>query len=127
MKKTLILIMSLLSICSYILVSSCNKDKTKLTNELTCDGIDGSNNTYNTRIKSILDNNCATAGCHDAATASATVILDNYVSSKDALNNKNVLCAINYETSCSPMPPTTKLNDTLINYINCWKQSGFPL
>jgi len=127
MKKIVIFIITLASVCSYVLVSSCNKDKTKLTTELTCNGLDDSNNSYNLRIKSILDNNCATAGCHDATTASSTVILDNYNSSVDALNNKNVLCAINYQSSCIPMPPTTKLNDTLINYINCWKQSGFPL
>ena len=118
--------MILVSVSLYILTTSCNKDKISNTTELTCDVIDPTINKYSTTIKPIFDNNCATSGCHDVATASATIILDNYNSVKDATTNKNVLCALKYETTCSPMPPAGKINDTLITYINCWKEAGFP-
>lgn len=107
------------------LLFSCNKDKIPNGNNLNCIATD-TTNTYNLRIKPIMDAHCATIGCHDAGTASATVILDNYNSTKDALNTKNVLCAMRYETNCIPMPPSGKLNDTLINHVRCWKEAGFP-
>lgn len=126
MKYYLVGSMILVSVSLYMLTTSCNKDKISNTTELTCDVIDPTINKYSTTIKPIFDNNCATSGCHDVATASATIILDNYNSVKDATTNKNVLCALKYETTCSPMPPAGKINDTLITYINCWKEAGFP-
>jgi hypothetical protein len=123
MKKLSLL--GIVIILCYFIISSCNKDKINNNTTLDCTIVD-STNTYDLRIKSIMDINCATAGCHNTTSASATVILDNYNSTKDALATKNVLCAMKYETNCIPMPPSGKLNDTIINYINCWKEAGYP-
>ena len=122
--KNLSLLGIVIIVC-YFIISSCNKDKINNNTTLDCTIVD-STNTYDLRIKSIMDINCATAGCHNTTSASATVILDNYNSTKDALATKNVLCAMKYETNCIPMPPSGKLNDTIINYINCWKEAGYP-
>lgn len=107
------------------LASACNKDNTPKSGSLNCDQ-SGVSNTYDLRIKGIFNTHCATSGCHDAATASNAIILDNYASAKNAVSTKNVLCAMSYSTNCIPMPPSAKLNDTIINYINCWKEAGFP-
>ena len=126
MNKYYLSVLIIFTTCIYFITSSCNKDKLISPNVLTCDLIDPTLNTYNTTIKLIFNNNCATSGCHDASGASANIILDNYNSAKDATANKNIICAMQYETGCSPMPPSGKINDTLITYINCWKEAGFP-
>lgn len=111
-------------ICLY---SACTKDKTQQPVPTTCNGIDSATNTYNLRIKSILDANCAAVACHDAIFGNSGVILDNYANSKNAFETKNTLCAIKQESGCNPMPQgAPKLADSLITYIQCWTQNGYP-
>jgi len=84
-----------------------------------CDTIDLS---YTNQIKSILDGNCM--DCHSTANASAAIVLDNYAAVKDAINNGEVLKAINHESGVSDMPPSGKMNNCTILQIETWVKEG---
>ncbi len=104
---------------------SCTKDKAPKPAAIGCAGAD-SLNTYNLRIKGILDGNCATVGCHDAIYASSAVDLSTYATSKTAFETKSALCTIKQEGSCLAMPQgQPKLADSLITYIQCWTENGY--
>lgn len=124
MKKFVLLCAVLVMIGFY---NSCTKDKTSQPLSVVCTGADSASNTYNLRIKAIMDNNCALGGCHDAGTASRGVILDSYPATKSAFENKKCLCAIEQSGGCLPMPQgSNKLADSLITYIQCWSERGYP-
>lgn len=124
MKKTLWLSAVLVTFTFYY---SCTKDKTQKPVATTCSGVDSASNTYNLRIKGIMDNNCAMGGCHDAASANSLVILDTYAATKNSFQTKTCLCAMKQDGSCLPMPQgADKLADSLITYIQCWTENGYP-
>lgn len=104
---------------------SCTKDKAAQPVSANCVGID-SNNTYNLRIKTIIDGNCAYVGCHDGTYASGGVVMQDYTGTKSAFTNKNALCTIKQDGNCLAMPQgSDKLADSLITYIQCWSENGY--
>ena len=106
---------------------SCTKDKTGQPDTTDCTVVDAATNTYDLKIKTIMDDNCAFSCCHNAGTARAGVVLDSYAATKSAVENKDVLCAIRHANGCEPMPsPSDKLADSLITFIACWKNNGCP-
>jgi hypothetical protein len=106
---------------------SCTKDKAQQPPVNTCASVDSATNTYTLRIKGIMDNNCASGGCHDAGSASSNVILDTYAATKNSFQTKPCLCAIKQEGGCLPMPQGgAKLADSLITFIQCWSDNGYP-
>jgi|ERR1043165_8611645 hypothetical protein len=126
MKKFLWLTVVLFVICFYY---SCTKDKTQAPADTTCIAVDSTTNTYNQRIKLILDANCAYVGCHDAQFHSGGVILATYNDAKTAFENMDALCSIKQEgaSQCEPMPQgSPKLADSLITYIQCWAGNNYP-
>ena len=124
MKKLLLLFAVLVCITFY---NSCTKDKAQQPVSVVCSGVDSAANTYNLKIKPILDGNCGYGGCHNTITASSNVILDNYADSKTAFLSKRALCTIKQEGGCLPMPQGyDKLADSLITYIQCWSERGYP-
>ena len=123
MKKLFWLLFIPVGLCFH---SSCTKDKTPPPADVTCDGIDPAANTYNLRIKTILDAECATVGCHDNFVASFSIRLNNYANSQEAFETKNSLCSIKQTGGCLPMPQgRDKLADSLITYIQCWANNGY--
>ncbi|MBK9270498.1 MAG: hypothetical protein IPM48_02785 [Saprospiraceae bacterium] len=103
---------------------------------LACGEDDGSTNdcsgivaTYDTTVKSHLDQNCALSGCHAGTVPANGIDLSNYASAKataTAVGNK-MICAIEHGAGCFPMPPTgVKLDASVINVIKCWVQNGAP-
>lgn len=125
MKKLVLLCAVLVTIGFY---NSCTKDKAAPPLSMECTGVGSATNTYNLQIKTILDANCGYGGCHDATTASSQVILDSYLASKTAFQNKNALCNIKQEGGCALLMPQgqPKLADSLITYIQCWSERGYP-
>ena len=124
MKKIVWLASVLVIITGYY---SCTKDKAQQPLSVICTGVDSATNTYNLQIKPILDGNCGYSGCHSTATASSNVILDNYADSKAAFQNKDALCTITQTGGCLPMPQgSAKLADSLITYVQCWSERGYP-
>ena len=79
--------------------------------------------TYKENVKSIIDQSCATSGCHNASTNSGNLTLENYTQVKDAFQNRNALGRM--ESTSNPMPPTGNLPSTTISTIKKWKEQGY--
>ncbi len=112
-----------------VFYSSCAKDKAQKPQPLSCTGINPDSNTYTLNVKAILDYNCAYGGCHDHASAptSSNVDLEGYSATKATFQGRNVFCSLNHGTGCLPMPQSLpKLADSLITYLQCWADNGYP-
>lgn len=103
--------------------SACTKDKE------TTETIDCSNTapTYTLDVKPILDANCATSGCHDAATKKDGKDFSTYESTIQHTSNDAFLGAIQHKSGFSPMPRNApKLSDADIKTLTCWVENGVP-
>lgn len=120
-----------LSIFALLLIfapASCKKESSSsdYLNQADCSGITTSDNTYTKSIKAILDNRCATSGCHDASRKEAGINLSTYAAAKSAFQNKECLCSIHHGSDCDPMPRgSSKLDDNTIKLIDCWAKNGY--
>lgn len=110
-----------------LLLGSCAKDKAAKPSDIDCTTVNQAANTYNLQVKTILDNSCASVGCHDALFASSGVNLATYDGSKAAFQNSDVLCTVKHGQGCLPMPQgAPKLADSLITYLQCWAENNYP-
>ena len=78
---------------------------------------------YQTKIKTIIDVNCSTSGCHNASAAGGFTFLTHAQVSAKA---EDILKAIRHQQGVTPMPfgSTTPLPDSLGNQISCWINQG---
>lgn len=113
------------------LIFACHKDDGhshgENMNQSYMDAADcnGLSPTFMVDIKSIIDNNCATSGCHDATTASHGVQLDTYANVVDNFNHHNFLCTIHHGADCTHMPFNgNQLSASDIELITCWAKGG---
>jgi hypothetical protein len=126
MKKTIVF--ASLSFCLLYIVTSCKNDTPSedYLSAAVCTSVVDSANTYTTAIKAILDTQCATSGCHNAASAKEGVNLSDYANAKTAFQSKDALCTIHHGSGCTPMPQGgSKLSDALIQKIDCWGKNGY--
>ncbi len=87
----------------------------------------GSNPTYTSAIKTIMDNNCASADCHSASKKQAGYDLSSYEGTKAGASNDAFLGSIENKFGYSNMPRGgSKLPDSVITSISCWVQNGTP-
>ncbi len=110
------------------ILSNCNKEdsNSQYLDNADCSTVDATNNTYTKEIKRILDNSCATSGCHDAKSKEDGIDLSTYANSKSAFENKDCLCTIHHGSGCDPMPRgSAKLSDATIQLIDCWVKNGY--
>ncbi|MBK8699728.1 MAG: hypothetical protein IPN29_09325 [Saprospiraceae bacterium] len=106
-----------------IVLLACGDKEQGYTDIVDCTDIDADQNTYDNRVKVILDGSCAFAGCHDAGTASNGIILDSYTGAKKEFVSGNALCAIYHD--CTPMPQgSDKLSVEIIEELTCWVKNG---
>lgn len=122
MKKSTYLILSTAVLfLALVTVSSCNKDKTEIAvvvPENCPDTI-----SFATTVEPMIQANCSTSGCHDAASAAAGYNLIGH--GNISTNANDILTAIKHENSGSPMPlGQPKLNDTIIQQFDCWIAQG---
>ena len=105
---------------------SCSRDKTQEPISANCKD---STITYNLRVRAILDYNCATPGtnCHENGTSNGSTLLFDYASAKNSFQTRPVLCSVNQQSSCLPMPDgAPKLASALIDTLQCWVERGYP-
>ena len=101
--------------------TQCKKEEVKL---FDCAGTAAS---YATNVKTILDNNCATAGCHNASSRRAGYDLSSYAASVTSGGNKAFLGSIQHISGYSPMPDGgAKLSEADVKTLSCWVQNGMP-
>jgi|JRYG01.1.fsa_nt_gb hypothetical protein len=101
---------------------SCEEE----SNNDSCTGVLA---TYSTTVKLHLDGNCALSGCHAGPAPQSGIDFSSYATASAAVNAKGsrILCAINHEAGCVPMPPTgVKLDASVIRVLECWIQNGAP-
>ena len=90
--------------------SNCKKDNKKLTP--TCDG---SRPTFTNGVKTIIDNTCASSGCHPGYSTYNGIkgITQNGDFTKEVLQDQT-------------MPKNSSLSQEQINTLQCWANNGFP-
>ncbi len=104
-------ITSLFFISSCILIIfiiySCKKKKVP-----KCDG---TSSTYNSNIKSIINNSCTGSGCHPSYSTYLGLksVLDNGTFKQQVISNKS-------------MPKNSSLSTDQLNKIQCWVDAGYP-
>ena len=116
--------------CAATLVfSSCGGDSVNIdyVNAANCTNVVDSTNTYDLKIKAILNANCAFSGCHDEGSHKGGIRLNNYANTKSNFESKDdMLCSIHHGGGCRPMPEdAAKLPDSTITAITCWVKNGY--
>ena len=120
MKLRYTILPAVLVIAALLVASSCLKEKAKVTVQVTvppvgaCDTI-----TYTKHIKPIIDNNCATAGCHVAGAQFPP--LTAYADVKDIATNGSLKLRV---ITLQNMPASAPLSQTDMNTIQCWLDNG---
>lgn len=78
---------------------------------------------YVVNVKPIIDQSCATAGCHNAASSSAGLVLETYAQVRNAFETRGALGRM--QSSSNLMPPTGNLPGTTIAIITAWINHGY--
>lgn len=119
MRKTILPGLLLLTLCG------CYNDKEELLYPASPCKTDSV--TFSASVKPILDQNCAISGCHDAATASHNIVLDNVAGAQTVARGGRLLGAINHASGFFEMPKgQSKLDDCSIQKISKWVAEGSP-
>ncbi len=100
---------------------SCSKTKTAEPSNLVC--APDSLLTYSVHVEPILMDQCG--GCHYASfgPVNAGINLEGY---DNARSVSDLECVVRYANGCTPMPPSGKMNDSLVGVIRCWINNGYP-
>ena len=104
-----------------VAIASCKKDA---VTTYDCTGVAP---TSTANIKSIMDNNCASAGCHSASSHTSGYDLSSYTGTKSASAKSAFLGSIQHKSGYKAMPEGgSALSDADIKLISCWVQNGTP-
>jgi uncharacterized membrane protein len=76
---------------------------------------------FSTDVKPIMQNKCATAGCHNTAGAAGGVILETFAQISGKAARINQRCVVE-----KTMPPAAPLTPSEIASLKCWIDSGAP-
>ena len=120
MKKRHLLFASLFITMGLITWSSCTFDTTPRT--VDCDNL--SDISFAEDVLSIVQTNCATAGCHNAASAKSGYVFEDYSGTKNAVDNGRLIGVINHESGFSNMPPSFQLDVCDRGIIETWVNEG---
>ncbi|MCH2228927.1 MAG: hypothetical protein MK105_01190 [Crocinitomicaceae bacterium] len=109
-------------VLSVLIIASCTKDKVEIVttpvNTNCPDTI-----LYSTQIQPILNQSCATSGCHPGGASSNGYDLTNH--SSVSANATIILNVIRHDNSVISMPlGATKLPDSVAQHIECWISQG---
>ena len=126
MRKYIFPLLAVVAVMSYY---SCTKDKASLP---VAPGNCTANDTYNLRVKAIMDNYCnqPQGACHDATAGQMNVYLYDYATTKAAFTTTtpslSPMCAIK-DQGCVRMPyQLPALPDSVITHLDCWISAGYP-
>lgn len=106
------------------LILSCEKDEDDVLASFDCTNVEP---TYDLEIKSILNRECATSGCHSSSSQAGGISLGNYMAAENESSKARFLGAINQLSGYESMPRSSnKLSDDDIKLITCWVDNGSP-
>jgi len=90
-------------------------------------GCDTANITYSGFIAPLMQQTCAISACHDNATASLDIVLDNYSGVREIALNGRMMGAITHTNGFYPMPKDgNQLDACTISKIRTWVNAGAP-
>ncbi len=114
-----------LFLCAFIFtIFGCSDDmdiENEQEQEMMDDNCEGTSYTYDADIKSIIDSNCATSGCHNGSAS-----IPDFTTYDGVFGSRN---SVKSRTSARTMPPASSgksLTDAQIQMIACWVDSGAP-
>jgi mono/diheme cytochrome c family protein len=120
MKKSIYFIVGASFIAiALITTPSCNKDKVgePVPNECA-DTV-----SFAATIEPLIQQSCATSGCHNAATSASGYNLEGHANI--STNAQIILTVIRHESGVVPMPYfQPKLSDSIIKQVGCWINQG---
>ena len=103
-------------------IVGCYNDKEELlypnTTNLDCANVSAK---YSTDIAPIIQTKCATAGCHNASSSAAGIVLQTHAQVAAKANQIRQECIVN-----KTMPPAGPLPIAEQNAIQCWINAGTP-
>ena len=113
----------LLSILSFsLLVVACEKDKTPIISPIS-QGACADTVSFSQTIQPLIEQSCATTGCHDANTSQSGFNYSGY--SNISLFSDPMIGSIRHDPGFGPMPfAAPKFADSLIQKIECWIAQG---
>lgn len=114
-----------------LIILSCTRDMTELPTN-SC----GATVDYNNFAKSVIDNSCAYAGCHDGVSAGTPGNFTTYAGLENFLNNGSFSSRV-FDLKDNPvlgMPPDNAVNlggvadldPTTLEMLEEWAEAGFP-
>jgi hypothetical protein len=118
-------IISIAILCIALYACKKNAVSTDYAASAVCSG---TTPTYTNYVSSIINNSCATSGCHNNASSKAGISLEGFANASNQFktNSKN-LTAIHYGSGVEAMPKSAaKLADSIINKLDCWVKNGCP-
>jgi hypothetical protein len=108
-----------------VALAGCYNDKADQLYPSNTNSCDTATVSFAADIAPVLQQKCATSGCHDATTIQSGYNFANYSGAKLAADNKRLLGAIRWESGFSQMPKgMPKLDDCSINKITRWVNQG---
>jgi uncharacterized membrane protein len=102
-------------------LSGCYYDKENLLYPGSASGCTGINAKFSIDIMPIMQNKCATAGCHNASSSAGGTVLENFTQISAAAARINQRCVVD-----KTMPPGSPLTPAEISTLKCWIDSGTP-
>lgn len=121
MRKSIIIGISFFIVLIAITVSGCYYDKEDLLYHKTAVDCSTISAKFSTDVKPIIQNKCATAGCHNAASGAGGTVLETYVQISGVAARITQRCIVDKN-----MPPGAPLTISEINALLCWISSGTP-
>jgi len=126
MKKTIQPFFGAGLLLSLTLLSGCLLDKGELVDETPQEYCDTLQATYVDTAKFIIDENCATVGCHVDAGGIGNFQTYAGLSAQGVLVEGASGLGGRINSSTNPMPPTGQLPDSLRRVLECWANDGYP-
>lgn len=123
-KVRVLIIVSILIIILKLSLISCVKDKAPappIITEIVLDSVCPDTVFYQTEIKALIDQNCATSGCHDAATQTQGYDLSTY---QNVSANAQIILESMHGVTVQLMPLGNALPAASIQRFDCWIKQG---
>ncbi len=118
--------LSIASIITLATITSCKKEDTNPDLPATFD-CTSTTPTYTVDIKPIMDNNCASSGCHNSSSRADGKDYSSYTAVKNGSSSNEFIGSIQHLSGYKAMPQgRAKLSDAQIKTISCWIENGKP-
>ena len=122
MRKSIIIASLCFITLIVITVSGCYNDKEDLlypfSGKVDCTTISAK---FSTDVKPMMQNKCATTGCHNAASRAGGTVLETYLQISGSAARTKQRCVVE-----KTMPPGAPLTPSEIAILTCWINSGAP-